>query len=99
MTPLVRFLIRHAAIGCAIAVAFVGVLVTFDIGGLRSLAGSSSSGPLAIVLLTVASALTFASVQMGFAIMLLGVNPRKDGGKRRPALSLALSVVRVARRK
>lgn len=82
MPPLVRFLVCHAAIGFMIAVAFVGGMLWFDMGGLRSLASASASGPLALALLTFAIGITFSSAQMGFAVMLLGAVPYGDGGKR-----------------
>lgn len=82
MSHLVRFLIRHALIGSVIAIAFVSAVLVFDIGDLRTLATRSSSGPLALVALTFACSLTFASVQMGFAIMLLAKAPESGGGKR-----------------
>lgn len=72
MPQLVRFLVRHALIGFVLAFVFVGALLVFDVGGLRRLAAASSYGPLAIAALTFATGLTFASVQMGMAVMLLG---------------------------
>jgi hypothetical protein len=98
MPPLVRFLLRHAAIGFMIAVAFVGGMVWFDLGGLRGLARASVSGPLALALLTFAIGMTFSSVQMGFAVMLLGAIPDGDGGKRSFA-RLASHALPVARKK
>ncbi|HWW48427.1 MAG TPA: hypothetical protein VNZ94_11365 [Xanthobacteraceae bacterium] len=99
MPELVRLLTRHALIGIALAVLFVGVLLTFDVGGLRTLATASSSGLLAIIALAAACSLTFASVQMGFAIMLLGTEgPGENGnGRRIPTLkttAFARSAVR-----
>ena len=55
---LVRFLIRHAAIGFGVAVLFVGLLL-------------ASSAGLALAILTFSVGLTFSSVQMGFAVMFL----------------------------
>ncbi|MCK9553934.1 hypothetical protein [Aquamicrobium sp.] len=89
MTPLVRFLLRHAIIGCIIAVSFLSAMLAFDLAGLRTLATGSSSGPFAIALLAFACSLTFASVQMGFAVMLLGKGPESGGGKRRHVQSSA----------
>ncbi len=68
---LVRFLILHALIGFALAGAFVAALIVFDVGGLGALLTGSPSGALAIVLLTFGTGVTFSSVQMGFAVMLL----------------------------
>jgi len=72
---LVRFLIRHAAIGFGLAIVFVGLLLVFDIGGIATLIFASSSAALALAVLTFSVGLTFSSVQMGFAVMFL----RDDG--------------------
>ncbi|WP_108659776.1 hypothetical protein [Acuticoccus kandeliae] len=65
-----RFLITHAAIGVAGAVAMVGLCLATDFLNLWTLVSSSDAGPLAVAVMTVFFAITFASVQMGFAIML-----------------------------
>ncbi len=102
---LVRFLVRHAAIGFAIAILFVGALLALDAQGLRTLLRASSDGWLAGAILTFAMGLTFASVQMGAAVMLL--SRRADppaGGRRRPRAplpapqDLAMQPVRLPRR-
>ncbi|MGU3496697.1 hypothetical protein ACLBXM_21865 [Xanthobacteraceae bacterium A53D] len=83
MPVLVRFLMRHAAIGFGIAGLFVAVLLALDIYGLRTLMAASSDGWLAAGILTFAMGLTFSSVQMGAAIMLLAQREdRPTGGKR-----------------
>lgn len=68
---LVRFLIRHAVIGFCIAILFVGLLLSFNIGGIATLIFASSSAVLALFILTFSLGLTFSSVQMGFAVMFL----------------------------
>ena len=72
MPPLVRFMINHAAIGFAIAFVFVGAILALDVSGLRGLFFNDSIGVLALGLLFFFSGLTFASVQMGLAVMALG---------------------------
>jgi hypothetical protein len=69
--PLVRLLVRNAAFGFAVAGAFIGSLLVFDIGGLGTLVAEQRDGPLAAFVLTFATGLTFGSVQMGIAIMQL----------------------------
>ena len=93
MPRLVVFLARHAAIGFAVAAVFVGALVAFDIHGLGSLLQSSADGPLALGILAFAMGLTFASAQMGFAVMLM--TEREDGGRggRRAARQLPAQMV------
>lgn len=78
MPYLVRFLIRHALIGMALAVVFVCALVTLDIAGLGTLMWRSSSGPLAALALTIVLCITFGSAQMGFAVMLLPGEEERD---------------------
>ncbi len=89
MPHLVRFLLRHALLGVALAVVFVGALLALDIAGLGTLMWQSPSGLIAAFALTVALSVTFGSAQMGFAVMLLPEDdaPRpRDGGHRTGAL-------------
>lgn len=72
MPFLVRFLVTHAVIGISVAAALVGGMVAFDIAGLGKLLTTSEDGLLALVLLTFGLGVTFGSVQMGFAVMLMG---------------------------
>ncbi|MCF3935772.1 hypothetical protein L1787_20455 [Acuticoccus sp. M5D2P5] len=65
-----RFLITHAVIGIVGAVAMVGLCLATDFFNLWTLVSSNDSGVLAVVVMTAFFAITFASVQMGFAIML-----------------------------
>ncbi len=103
MPRLVVFLARHAAIGFAVAAVFVGALVALDVYGLGSLMRASADGALALSVLTFAVGLTFASAQMGFAVMLM--SEREDGGRggRRATLRLSprpvLQPVRVVARR
>ena len=71
MPHLVKFLLRHALIGFAIGLAAVILIVFADVGHIRTLIDNSSQGWLALALLSFSLGLTFASVQMGFAIMLM----------------------------
>lgn len=68
---LVRFLIRHALIGFGLALLFVTLLLSFDVGGIGTLIFNSSSSVLALIILVASMTVTFSSVQMGFAIMFL----------------------------
>jgi len=76
----VLFLARHALIGFALAACFVGTMAWFDIAGLRTLAAKSDSTLVAFPVLTFFLGLTFASVQMGAAIMLLPHDEKGGGG-------------------
>lgn len=82
MPFLVRFLVTHAVVGISLAVLFVGALVMFDVGGLGSLMTTSPDGVLALVLLTFGLGVTFGSVQMGFAVMLMSDGEEPPRGRR-----------------
>lgn len=77
----VLFLARHAAIGMGLAVLFVALMVGVDLGRLGTLVRTSSCGGLALAALTFVLGLTFASAQMGIAIMSLGDRPGAGGGR------------------
>lgn len=70
--PIVLFLARHAAIGFAIAGVFVAGIVASDAAGLGTLLLSAAAHPFPLLMLWGFCGLTFASVQMGAAVMLLG---------------------------
>ncbi|MBL8710674.1 MAG: hypothetical protein JNL25_15885 [Rhodospirillaceae bacterium] len=81
MPKLVIFMLRHVAIGFAVAIVAVGALLALDPGGIGTLMTGSSWGLLAAGLLAFFLGLTFASVQMGIAIMSLkGESPSGSGG-------------------
>lgn len=85
---LVRFLVKHAAIGVTMAVVFVAVILVFNIGNLTVLFVQSDIGPLAIALTTVMISLTFASLQMGFAVMFSSEDIDKhDAGRCDPLMT------------
>jgi hypothetical protein len=69
MTPLVRFLIRHALIGGALGVVFTALILLLDIGSIRSLTEGTGAGTGVRLLLAFFISSTFASVQMGVAVM------------------------------
>lgn len=102
MPHLVRFLLRHAAIGIGVAVVFLAALLAFDVAHLGTLVRESPSGLVAVAALAMALGITFGSVQMGFAVMLLGAaGEGPEGGTRAPrghpprAPGLRLQPVRV----
>lgn len=77
MPLLVKFLIRHAAIGFGLAGLFVGVLIWLDIGNIGTIIAQSGICVFATFLLVMMVGLTFSSVQMGYAVM---TNPDLLGG-------------------
>lgn len=96
----IRFLLTHAAIGAAAALAFVALLLAFDVMGLRHLVMNTSEGFIALAVMTVLFVITFGSVQMGRAIMSLGeddTTPR--GGNKAPEVLIPIPVERDDRRR
>ena len=69
MPPLIRFLIRHGLIGFMIGVVFTAVLLVFDVANLRSLTQGTAEGVGVRLLLAFFISTTFASAQMGVAVM------------------------------
>lgn len=98
LPDMIRFLLRHAAIGAAVAVVAVALLLVTDFGGLRTLVLASSGGYVAVFALTAALAITLGSVQMGFAIMLHDRDDDDRGGGHRARLSPVPVLARVRHR-
>ncbi len=69
MPALVRFLIRHGLIGFVIGVAFTALILVLDIGSIRSMTAGSGEGLGVRLLLAFFVCTTFASAQMGVAVM------------------------------
>jgi hypothetical protein len=92
-TPeLVRFLVRHAAVGFAISAAFVGLILAADPNGLGTLLAGAAGHPMPLVLLWFFCGLTFASVQIGAAVMLLGEDDGGGRGRRSPVAPPGLTL-------
>ena len=72
-------------------------LLSNNVSGLGTLVSQSDVGPMAVGVLTFFTGLTFASVQMGVAIMMLGhrVDDSENGRRLPPG---ALQLVRVRAR-
>ncbi|XBQ15492.1 MAG: hypothetical protein ABL308_11060 [Oceanicaulis sp.] len=69
MPDLIRFLIRHALIGAAIGVAFTALLLVFDVGNIRTMTEGTATGTGVRLLTVFFIGSTFASAQMGIAVM------------------------------
>jgi hypothetical protein len=78
MPELLRFLLRNALIGFAAAAVFVSILALADIGRFGTVLRASDIGLLAFALLVYLLGLTFAGVQVGFALMLGHATPDDD---------------------
>lgn len=96
MPKLIRFLLRNALGGALVGVCFSALLIGSNVAGLRHLVLETADGPLAAVVMTVFFIITFASVQMGRAIMAMG-EPEDDDdrGLRDPVMIGELIPVRV----
>ncbi|EAP89284.1 hypothetical protein OA2633_00785 [Oceanicaulis sp. HTCC2633] len=69
MTDLLRFLLRHAVLGMVIGIAFTALILVLDIGQIRTLTASDPAGMGVRLLLAFFIGSTFASLQMGIAVM------------------------------
>lgn len=69
MPNLVRLYLQQCAIGFALAVLFVAILFTFDVGGLWTLVSNSDVGITATIMLVMFNAIVFSGAQFAFVIM------------------------------
>jgi len=79
--PLVQLLALNMLTGFGLAAIVVGGLTVFNVGGFRTMTLGHGQWPV-IVLLWFFVGLTFASVQMGMAVMSLIDEGTPGGGKR-----------------
>lgn len=98
--PLLAMLAANALWGGALGVAFVVGVIALDLGHLRKLLTFTPDGMIALGLLTIGSIVTFASVVMGGAVMMMA---RKDdkgprGGRRALRHLVPVRVMAAARR-
>jgi hypothetical protein len=88
--PLFALLRFNGLAGGGLGLAFVALVLLLDLGHVRSLAFASPDGALAVLLLAVGSVITFASVAMGGALMLMDA-PADKPGPPRPITTLRLA--------
>ncbi|WP_319824343.1 hypothetical protein [Thalassovita sp.] len=91
MPKLVRLYITNVLIGFAIAAAFVGMLLYFNLGNLWHLVTHSDAGVLAVVILWFANGIVFAGVQFAIAVMRLKDDGDGKGGGRRDPVRVDMS--------
>jgi len=77
----IRFILRHAAFGVVIALAFVGMLLVLNVANLRHLVTHTDEGPIALAMLVVFCTITFGAAQIGYKIMTLGADDDDRAGK------------------
>ena len=97
---IVPYLIRNGLAGAGIGVLVVAAILVLDIGQVGTLLFNGSDTVVGLILMVWFFALTFASVAMGSAIMVLGHRPKgsdPDKGTRAPS-GLAHALVPVKTR-
>ena len=80
MPKLIRFLLTHAAIGFSLGIIFVTGLMVFDVNGLKTLIWASDIWYMALFMMAFFFGLTFGSVQIGVATMLLAEEHQRGDG-------------------
>ena len=75
--PLLAFLVVNGVWGGLLGLAFAASAVALNLGHLRDLITISTDGAIALGMLTVGCVVTFASVVMGGAVMLLDREDQK----------------------
>lgn len=82
MPKLIRLYIINVAIGFALAAAFVGMILWFDIANLWHLVSTSNKGWLAVLVLWISNGIIFAGAQFGIAVMRMKDDDDRSGGNR-----------------
>lgn len=78
--PLIRLLAINLAAGITAALLMLGGLLALNPGNLRELIFADRMGATALGLLLFGLVVTFGSVAMGSAVMMLGHERKKRGG-------------------
>lgn len=96
MPALIRLYIRNVIAGFALSAVFVGLLLGFDVAGLRHLVIATDAGPVAVVMLFVFNGIVFAGVQFAIAVMRMAAPEDRGGGGRRARPSSSPMLVAVS---
>lgn len=103
MPKLVRLYITNVAIGFALAIGFVAVLIWMDVAHLRHLVLETEQGWLAAIMMVMFNGVVFAGVQFAIAVMRMAEPPEgPKGGRPAPVVRLepvAVKSVAAARRR
>lgn len=100
MPKLVRLYIVNVAIGFALAVVFVALLLALDLAGLRHLVFGSPMGWVAALMMVMFHGVVFAGVQFAIAVMRLAEpEDRRPGGGLRQLALIPVRVAQTPRRK
>jgi len=98
MPKLLRLLIKNTAIGFGVSATFVAAVIWSDTAQLGSLIAASPVGWLAATILFFFVGLTFASVQMGIAVMRLDRDEDGSGTRLRSWRAPIMVPARIAPR-
>ena len=79
-SPLIRLLAVNLTLGIGIAALMLGGLMVLNPGNLRGLIVADRNGATALILLGFGLVVTFGSVAMGTAIMMLGKKAKANNG-------------------
>lgn len=71
LPKLVRFLLLHCGIGLAVGVIFASAIIQLNTAGIKDMLMASSEPFVPMFLLYASTALSFASLNMGVAVMTL----------------------------
>lgn len=88
----VRLYIASCAIGFSLAAVFAGLLIGFNVGGLRHLIATVEGGALATFLLVFFNGIVFSGVQFGITMM--SIDSQDPAKPRRRKQDTALLPVR-----
>jgi hypothetical protein len=92
-----RLMLINGLAGAGLGLAFTAGVLALDLAGLRSLLSNTRDWFVPVGMLAVGSVITFASVAMGGAIMLLA-RPETGGRGRPPRLPLVPAMLPLVRR-
>ncbi|MPQ93168.1 hypothetical protein [Thioclava sp. JE_KL1] len=96
MPELVRLYIKNVIIGFFIALAFVGLLLGFNVGNLRHLIFTSDIGYIAMALLIVFNTIVFSGVQFAIAVMRMAEDDDSSGGGKRDGIPTNMAAEHLA---
>jgi hypothetical protein len=92
MPELIKLLIRHALIGYGLAALLMLCMLMFNVSGFIDLVMTTDNGWVAALMLLGFTGLTFASAQMGIAVMCAG---QKDDEHNTPSGILRSVMARI----
>jgi len=88
MPKLIRLYLINVAVGFALALAFLALLLWADVAHLRHLVLETNLGWLAGVMMVVGNGMVFSGVQFGIAVMLMAEDEGTPTGGKRQRVAL-----------